>query len=504
MAMQPDILIFLSDQHDGRVQAHMGDGTVRTPHLDRLAREGVTFTQAYTPCPLCVPARMSLLTGQLPSHTGVFINNGSIHPEMPTFLHALELAGYETVLCGRMHFEGEDQRHGFSRRIALDVTPTDFGGQDAFLRNLAPCGVLLTGAGCLQAVGGGNSPALEYDRYVVSQAVSWLGRDHERPQCLVVGTYGPHHPYVAPPELYQYYHDRVSLPGNLEADIPSYCREKPRDSREDLVRAVRAAYYGMIEFEDSCVGTVRAAWTDYLTRTGRKGVFAYLSDHGDHAGERGLYGKQTLFEPSLRIPALFAGEGIPANRRLRTPVGLLDIAPTIIDLAGGPPLPDCDGHSLLTALQTGEEPEAHTVISEWITSPYNYGIHYGRMARKGRYKLVHFPDFPGEDLLTAPEEDFWETENLLSQMPEAAAALREESFSAVDPRRIVDEKNRRARGLAVLNRLGACRGAVNRETWRGTPDSRLLPERYVHTNVPLPLRFRPYWLPEGQPGAQEE
>ena len=89
-------------------------------------------------------------------------------------------------------------------------------------------------------------------------------------------------------------------------------------------------------------------------------------------------------------------------------------------------------------------------------------------------------------------------------MPEAAAALREESFSAVDPRRIVDEKNRRARGLAVLNRLGACRGAVNRETWRGTPDSRLLPERYVHTNVPLPLRFRPYWLPEGQPGAQEE
>ena len=502
--MQPDILIFLSDQHDGRVQAHMGDGTVRTPHRARLAGEGVTFTQAYTPCPLCVPARMSLLTGQLPSHTGVFINNGSIHPEMPTFLHALELAGYETVLCGRMHFEGEDQRHGFSRRIALDVTPTDFGGQDAFLWNLAPCGVLLTGAGCLQAVGGGNSPALEYDRYVVSQAVSWLGRDHERPQCLVVGTYGPHHPYVAPPELYQHYYDRVSLPGNLEADIPSYCREKPRDSREDLVRAVRAAYYGMIEFEDSCVGTVRAAWTDYLSRTGRKGVFAYLSDHGDHAGERGLYGKQTLFEPSLRIPALFAGEGIPANRRLRTPVGLLDIAPTIIDLAGGPPLPDCDGHSLLTALQTGEEPEAHTVISEWITSPYNYGLHYGRMARKGRYKLVHFPDFPGEDLLTAPEEDFWETENLLFQMPETAAALREESFSAVDPHRIVEEKNRRARGLAVLNRLGACRGAVNRETWRGTPDSRLLPERYVHTDVPLPLRFRPYWLPEGQPGAQEE
>lgn len=100
-AMQPDILIFLSNQHDGRIQAHMGDSTVRTPHLDRLAWEGVTFTQAYTPCPLCVPARMSLLTGQLPSHTGVFTNSGSIHPEMPTFLHALELAGYEGCVPAR-------------------------------------------------------------------------------------------------------------------------------------------------------------------------------------------------------------------------------------------------------------------------------------------------------------------------------------------------------------------------------------------------------------------
>lgn len=306
-------------------------------------------------------------------------------------------------------------------------------------------------------MGGGSSPTLEYDRYIVSAAVSWLQQDHEKPQCRVVGTYGPHHPYVAPPEQYRYYLGRVSLPGNLDEEIPSYCREKPQDHRKDLVRAVRAAYYGMIEFEDSCIGAVRDAWTAYLSRTGRRGVFAYLSDHGDHAGERGLYGKQTLFEPSLRVPALFVGDGIPADRRLWTPVSLLDIAPTIIDLAGGAPLPDCDGHSLLTALRAGEEPEAHTVISEWITSPYNCGTHYGRMVRKGRYKLVHFPDFPGEDLLTAPEEDFWETADLLSEMLETAAALREEAFSAVDPHRIVEEKNRRARGLAILDRLGACR-----------------------------------------------
>ena len=495
MSLRPDILIFLSDQHDGRIQSHMGDPVVRTPNLDCLAREGLSFSEAYTPCPLCVPARMSLLTGQLPVHTGVFTNSGSIHPETPTFLHALELAGYETVLCGRMHFEGEDQRHGFSKRIALDITPTDFGGQDAFLRNLAPCGVLLTGAGCLQAVGGGNSPTLEYDRYVVAQALSWLRQEHEKPQCIVVGTYGPHHPYVAPPELYQYYHDRVSLPENLEADVLSYCREKPCDSSAALVRAVRAAYWGMIEFADSCIGTVRSAWEEYLERTGRKGVFAYLSDHGDHAGERGLYGKQTMFEPSVRIPMLFAGDNIPAGRQIRTPVSLLDVARTVIELAGGEGLPNCDGRSLLRTLQTGEDPEDCGVISEWITGPYSFGTHYGRMIRKGKYKLVHFPDFPQEDILTVPEKDFWEKDNLIQIEAETANRLRQEAFSNVDVSAVVEAKNRRARDLQVLVQLHALHGG-NRETWPGTPESRQLPRDFVHTSAPLPPKFRPYWVTE--------
>lgn len=493
--MQPDILIFLSDQHDGRILSHMGETVIRTPNLDRLAREGVSFSAAYTSCPLCVPARMSMLTGRLPSRTGVFTNSGSIHPEMPTFLHSLQLAGYETVLCGRMHFEGEDQRHGFTKRIALDITPTDFGGQDAFLRNLAPCGVLLTGAGCLQAVGGGNSPTLEYDRYVVAEALSWLRQEHEKPQCIVVGTYGPHHPYVAEPELYQYYYDRVGLPENLEAGIPSYYQEKPRDCNTALVRAVRAAYWGLIEFADNCVGAVRSAWNEYLKRTGRRGVFAYLSDHGDHAGERGMYGKQTLFEPSVRVPLLFAGDGIPENRRIQTPVSLLDIAPTIIQLAGGEQLPNCDGRDLLHTLQTGEEPECRSVVSEWITGPYSFGTHYGRMIRKGKFKLVHFPDFPEEDMLTIPEEDFWEKENLISAEPDTANCLRQEAFDGVNAGEIVEAKNRRARDLQLLVRLHARRGG-NRETWLGTPESRQLPVDFVHINTPLPPKFRPYWISE--------
>lgn len=492
---RPDFLIFLSDQHDGRIQAHNGDRIVRTPNLDALAAEGVCFSDAYTPCPLCVPARMSLLTGQLPSKTGVFTNSGSIHPEMPTFLHSLANAGYETVLCGRMHFEGMDQRHGFTKRIADDITPTAFGGQDRFLRQLAPCGVLLTGVGCLQAVGGGNSPTLEYDRYVVSRAVDYLAREHEKPQCIVVGTYGPHHPYIAPEALYQYYLDRVTLPENLDAPVGSYAAEKPLDRDPTLVRAVRAAYYGMIEFEDGCVGAVRSAWQDWLRRRGRQGVFAYLSDHGDHAGERGLYGKQTMYEPSLRVPMLFAGDGISSGVRVDTPVSLLDVAPTVLELAGARQLPGGEGRSLAHTLLTGALPEEVPVIAEWINGPYSGGVHYGRMLRRGRRKMVHFPDFPEEDLLTDPDTDFWERENLLSTEPDTAAALREEAFAGLEVGQIVERKNLRTRQQTLITEFASQTGGVW-EVWPGNPESRVLPKDYVHTEKPLPPRFRKYWMQE--------
>lgn len=490
---KPDILIFLSDQHDGRIQGHCGDLIVRTPNLNALAADGVTFTDAYTTCPLCVPARMSLLTGKLPCNTGVYTNSGSIHPEMPTFLHSLANAGYETVLCGRMHFEGQDQRHGFTKRIADDITPTSFGGQERFLRQLAPCGVLLTGAGCLQAVGGGNSPTLEYDRYVVAEAVKYLSQHHEKPLCLVVGTYGPHHPYVADRELFEYYFNLVEIPKNLDGDVARYAAEKPQDHTEMLVRGVRAAYYGMVEFEDACVGTVRSAWQKYLNQNGRQGVFSYLSDHGDHIGERGMYGKQTLYEPSVRVPMIFTGDGIPAGVRIGTPVSLLDIAPTVLDLAGAAPLPGAEGRSLIKALADGSDPEDAPVLAEWITGPYSFGKHYGRMIRRGRRKLVHFPDFPEDDLLTDPGRDPWEMDNLLTQDSETAGALRQEAFAGVDIHRIVEQKNMREQELAILSTFTKENGGVW-EVWPGTPDSRVLPENYLHTDKTLPSRFQRFWI----------
>jgi len=493
-----DILIFLSDQHDGRIQHHNGDTLVRTPHLDALAREGVSYSNAYTPCPLCIPARMSLLSGQLPSHTGVFTNSGSLHPETPTFLHSLAASGYETVLCGRMHFEGDDQRHGFTKRIADDITPTAPGSLERSLEGQGVGGVLMTGIGCLFAVGSGSSASTEYDLYVVSKALEYLAQPHDKPQCIVVGTYGPHHPYIAPQELYDYYHDRVTLPENLEIPAPGYAAEKPVDRDPDLVRAVRAAYYGLVEFEDRCVGTVRQAWNTWLQKNGRKGIFAYISDHGDHIGERGLYGKQTLFEPSLRVPMLFAGDGIPAGVRLDTPVSLLDIAPTVLELAQAEALPFPDGQSLAFSLLGGKEPRSCPVIAEWINGPYSYGTHFGRMIREGDRKFVCFPDFPEEDLLTDPGSDYWELQNLCGSEPETAAAMRSAALDGLDTARIVEAKNRRFREQQMITRFVQATGQCTWEVWEGNEACRSFPDKYVRSGLPVPPRFKEYLEPRKQ------
>ncbi|NQZ70195.1 MAG: sulfatase-like hydrolase/transferase, partial [Lentisphaeria bacterium] len=116
MSDQPNILIIMSDQHNKHVLGCYGDKIVRTPNLDRLAAQGMRFDNAYTPAPLCVPARMSFMTGRTPTNNQVWGNHGLLDSGIPTWAHVLGLAGYETSLIGRMHFESHDQYHGFENR----------------------------------------------------------------------------------------------------------------------------------------------------------------------------------------------------------------------------------------------------------------------------------------------------------------------------------------------------------------------------------------------------
>ncbi|MFW6045160.1 MAG: sulfatase-like hydrolase/transferase, partial [Planctomycetota bacterium] len=446
---EPDILIVLSDQHSAACAGFAGNDVVRTPNLDRLAEEGTVFDAAYTSCPLCVPARSAFLTGQLPSSTGVYRNQQMIPCNVTTFLHSLGAAGYETVLCGRMHFKGVDQRHGFTRRIFGDVTHTYKSGVGDF----GPFSGALGMGGCMDLVGAGDSPILEYDRQVVRAAVNYLEQDHERPQCIVVGTYGPHFTYCCSPDLFDEYWPQVEVPPTFfpENDPDHPVKEskaqrqrtnmvtgEEEDVNEHLARAARAAYYGMITELDGHVGTMRKAWERYLDRSGREGVFMYTSDHGDTVGEHGVFGKQTFYEGSARIPMIVAGDGVAAGQSVQAPVSIVDIAPTLRDLTGVQQLPHTDGLSLCSVLR-GESPaQDRTVLSEYMEG-WGKNIHAGRMVRQNQWKLIHYEQCQEKDLLFDVANDPQERRDLSTEKPNILQQLRDRAQSGWEVDRLVDD-----------------------------------------------------------------
>jgi choline-sulfatase len=463
---KPDILVFISDQHAGRYGGFAGDRLVKTPNMDQIVANGTVFDAAYTSCPLCVPARISMLTGQLPSKTGIFTNHGVIPGDQATFIHSIAAEGYETVLCGRMHFVGDDQRHGFTKRIMGDFTPLYWGRGGIRRTDLGRFKGTTDAKGCLKEVGGGNSPVLEYDRAVINAALEYLKQDHEKPQCVVVGTYGPHCPFVAPPELFDYYRARVKLPVTATNKLNyrhSVLALKEMDAPEEIVLKARAAYFGMITNLDHQIGMVREAWREYLSRNKRKGVFVYLSDHGEQIGERKLYGKQAFYENSAQIPLMFEGDGIKVNRRVRGAVSIMDLGPTLCEIAGATALPEQDGKSLRGQIFKGTDELDRYVYSEFIEKD-SLGRHIpGRMVRQGQWKLISYYLYENEDLLFDIANDPNELTNIIRQFPDQAAELKRLLKKEWDIPQIIKTHERKLAHVQLLIKWGQNSGVAEQE-----------------------------------------
>lgn len=476
--MHRDILIFMSDQHSPCYSGWLG-GNVDTPNLDALAADGVRFDNAYTACPLCVPARMAMMSGQRAGRTGIFTNFDSFPNTQPSILHPLVAAGYETVLCGRMHFVGIDQRHGFTRRIAPDTTPVGWDRPAERLRQergvFAPA---YAARFATSFVGGGESPVVNYDRVVIASALDYLAQEHEKPLLMVVGVYGPHFPYVAPRELYEKYLPRAAVPETFH-DSPAYMNPilramQNRGVTEEKVRGAVAAYCGLIEQMDRDLGRVRQAFDAYTRRRRSQGIFCYLSDHGDQAGQRGIFGKDTFFEGSAKIPLLFAGPGIPAGRREEEPVSILDLGPTLWDLTGSETLPDCDGVSLAPALSGETLDPGRTVVCEHLHQLEGRDV-YGLMLRRGAYKYISYHGL--NEMLFHIGDDPLERHDLIAEEPGAAEAFRTLARSFSDPERIEAEQALHRQKIRWFRAWEEAAGLDESERWQDNPPTaRLKPE----------------------------
>lgn len=435
-----DILMFMTDQHTPYYSGFYGERCVDTPNFTRLAERGVTFDECYSVCPLCTPARISMLSGKRPARTGLF-HRSTMADTTPTFLHNMVEQGYETVLVGRMHFTGKDQYHGFTKHLAGDMTPVTW---NYFLtkdimdkeRGVYTKADTFSGHGAYSLAGGGTSPVLEFDQYVIETALNYMNQEHERPQLICVSLYGPHFPYVAPKHLFKKYLDRVKLPETFYDKVHCSILEKHQGQvDENMELACLAAYCGMIEQVDQQFGQIWQAFEAFCTRRGTEHAVFYISDHGDQCGDRKLYGKENFYEKSVKIPWIAAGSGIAENIHCQTPVSIMDFGPTILEYTGAKPMIDVDGVTVAGALH-GNAIDEHPVYSEFIErldgrfffmpADENSRFSHGFMLRKGDYKFITYEGFEDEDTLFNIRDDAQERHNLIGEAPEVLADMQSE------------------------------------------------------------------------------
>lgn len=419
---RPNILVVMADQLAVGALPFHGDDVTIAPAMTALAESGVVFDAAYTPSPLCAPARASLMTGRLPSRTTTYDNAAPFSSDLPTFAHYLRSAGYRTALVGKMHFCGPDQLHGFEERLTTDIYPADFGwtpdwGDPEHRPHWYHDMSSVTDAGtCVR------SNQLDFDDEVAFAAERLL-YEHARspdgrPFCFVVSFTHPHDPYAISQEWWDLYDGaEIPLPAHgydpevatpHEDRVRRACATDQVGLTDTEVSAALRSYRGSISYVDHKLERLQRVLRD--TGLAEDTVVVLTSDHGDMLGERGLWYKMTFFEGSARVPLVVWAPGRFAPRRVPVPVSTIDLLPTLVDLAGGdgsgdgsPVVDDLDGASLLPLLSGEPDPERGPVLCEYLAEGAVAPI---VMVRDGDLKLVHSPSDPDQlyDLAADPLE----------------------------------------------------------------------------------------------------
>jgi choline-sulfatase len=457
---QPNLLVIMADQHRADVMGCSGDPVVRTPNIDRLAAEGVRFSRTTCQGPLCMPARASYLTGRYVRDHGVYSNWAEVDPGLPTHPRALRDAGYHTAVIGKthlyrpgdhgarhvdemdhlLHAYGYAEIHGTGDKFDTNVSNIYFdhlralGLLDPYVDHMRAHsyhGEDERGVGASKSLPTWDATPmpLPVDAYIDvwhgEQAVRWLeAYDRDEPFHLFVGFPGPHDPWDAPAEAVAGYDlDTIPLPrstqrpdltdtgryGTLIEGLLALSDSATMDL--DAIRAMRRAYYAAVTLIDDAVGRI----VDALGRTGRLDDtwIVYTSDHGEMAGDHSLLSKCLFYTPTVRVPLVVRPPGGMTGRVVDDLVEHVDLAATLVELAGADPLPGSEGRSL-AGCATGVDPPARPVaVSE------NWGF---ASFETDRYRLVVDEDRHQPVQLLDLEDDPAEDRNRVAD-PAAAATV---------------------------------------------------------------------------------
>lgn len=468
-----NVLFLMADEHQAAALSCLDHAVARTPNLDRLAGQGTLFRNAYTPCPICVPARAAVATGLYPHRTGYWDNAMAYEGRLAGWGHVLQAEGIGTTSIGKLHYRDAADPTGFDRQIRPMHIANGVGQVWGSVRNPLPREA--RGGSMLGEIGAGLSRYNLYDMKVAEEAAAWLLEDERRtaPWAAFVSFVAPHFPLVVPKEYLDRYPARAMplpevRPGREGYDLHPWVARmmEVEDTDAQLATDARrrqaiAAYYALCEFVDDQIGKV----LDALDRSGQAGetLVIYSSDHGETLGMRGRWGKSVLYREATQVPMILAGPGVPRGRQVATPVSLVDLAPTIVGAFGLAPEPGWVGRSLIDLAQLPEDP-ARIVFSEYhaVNSPTG-----GFMVADARWKYHEYVGYPPE--LFDLEADPLETVNLAQDPAHAGqvARMRAALHAICDP--VAVDAQAKADQDALVARFGGPETAFRTGSPGATP-----------------------------------
>jgi arylsulfatase A-like enzyme len=403
---RPNVLLVIADEWRAQSTRFNGDLNVRTPALDRLAKESLCFDNATSGCPVCCPARASIMTGQYPLKNGVFINDVELKPNAPTLAETFAQAGYRTGFIGKWHLYGSpdgnygrrlapvpaDKRLGFDYWKACectheynhslyyegnDPTPRYWPGYDAFSQTDDACA------------------------FIDAHAQA------DDPFFLFLSLGPPHFPYPTAPEKYRAMYEKQKL--TLRPNVPA---EKQAEA-ETILRG----YYAHMAAVDECIARLLAT-LDRRTLS-EDTIVVFTSDHGDMMLSQGLTTKLYPWDESVRIPFLlrYPRQFAHRGRRIKTPLNMPDIMPTLLSLAGLKSPEAVQGRDL-SPVAKGSRPDdpaatAFLSLPVPITEARRYGFAEYRGLRNDEYTYVR--SIRGPWLLYNNRQDPYQMHNLCNQ-----------------------------------------------------------------------------------------
>ncbi|CAG7613954.1 sulfatase [Paenibacillus allorhizosphaerae] len=434
-----NILVITSDEHNAKIMGCAGHPIIRTPGLDRLASEGTLFTKAYCAYPICAPTRQSFITGQYPLEHGQLSNSHVFDKRNRTWAHHFKQHGYTTACIGKMHTNHESYEYGYDYRYSTEhiseeikanrkSNPPQFDPADKLIfdsitdiRGEKPS--RLHG----KVV---NDESLETDAIMLKEAVHYL-KSHPSEKFFLHVSFVQPHWYWNTSKEYYYMYDPESIdlpktvPGELESNAVVYKMAEKAGwfhNTEEMHRLARARYYGSISWMDNNVNQL----LDTLDELGltENTLVVYFSDHGDMAGEKGLWLKNQMYDSSARVPLIIRMPGVvPAGEVNDKLINHVDLFPTLAGLTGTQEqMPNDISGVDLSGLIVGGESENALVKSRQFTFSIQGlksadSVPMQVMARSDRWKFIQYAQEAPDQryVLYDMNHDPEETRNLASE-----------------------------------------------------------------------------------------